>query len=96
MCGLWEDASLSPDPSEVPDLDRIVPVLLEHGLERLPEHCRLSPGTGCPWAPRRVDPSLTLHTAGSGAMGAGAALLQVPFLCLFLASSLQGGCEGPS
>ncbi|XP_053771091.1 DNA ligase 1 isoform X3 [Desmodus rotundus] len=29
---------------EVPDLDRIVPVLLEHGLERLPEHCRLSPG----------------------------------------------------
>ncbi|XP_064237169.1 DNA ligase 1 isoform X3 [Aotus nancymaae] len=30
--------------SEVPDLDRIVPVLLEHGLERLPEHCKLSPG----------------------------------------------------
>lgn len=29
---------------EVPDLDRIVPVLLEHGLERLPEHCSLSPG----------------------------------------------------
>ncbi|XP_012508914.1 PREDICTED: DNA ligase 1 [Propithecus coquereli] len=29
---------------EVPDLDQIVPVLLEHGLERLPEHCRLSPG----------------------------------------------------
>ncbi|KAK2088825.1 tRNA ligase [Saguinus oedipus] len=29
---------------EVPDLDRIVPVLLEHGLERLPEHCKLSPG----------------------------------------------------
>ncbi|XP_041509676.1 DNA ligase 1 isoform X1 [Microtus oregoni] len=29
---------------EVPDLDRIIPVLLEHGLERLPEHCRLSPG----------------------------------------------------
>ncbi|KAM9224789.1 DNA ligase 1 isoform 1-T1 [Dugong dugon] len=29
---------------EVPDLDRIVPVLLEHGLERLREHCRLSPG----------------------------------------------------
>lgn len=37
---------LAPCPSEVPDLDRIVPVLLEHGLERLPEHCRLSPGTG--------------------------------------------------
>lgn len=30
---------------EVPDLDRIIPVLLEHGLERLPEHCKLSPGT---------------------------------------------------
>nr|XP_003406544.1 DNA ligase 1 isoform X1 [Loxodonta africana]XP_023398967.1 DNA ligase 1 isoform X1 [Loxodonta africana] len=29
---------------EVPDLDCIVPVLLEHGLEHLPEHCRLSPG----------------------------------------------------
>uniref|UniRef100_H0VSI3 DNA ligase 1 n=1 Tax=Cavia porcellus TaxID=10141 RepID=H0VSI3_CAVPO len=29
---------------EVPDLDRIIPVLLEYGLERLPEHCRLSPG----------------------------------------------------
>ncbi|EQB77888.1 DNA ligase 1 [Camelus ferus] len=29
---------------EVPDLDRIVPVLLAHGLEQLPEHCRLSPG----------------------------------------------------
>ncbi|XP_054553245.1 DNA ligase 1 isoform X2 [Talpa occidentalis] len=29
---------------EVPDLDRIVPVLLEHGLDHLPEHCRLSPG----------------------------------------------------
>uniref|UniRef100_A0A2I3N2V2 DNA ligase n=1 Tax=Papio anubis TaxID=9555 RepID=A0A2I3N2V2_PAPAN len=29
---------------EVPDLDRIIPVLLEHGLERLPEHCKLSPG----------------------------------------------------
>lgn len=29
----------------MPDLDRIVPVLLEHGLERLPEHCSLSPGT---------------------------------------------------
>ncbi|PNJ41181.1 LIG1 isoform 13, partial [Pongo abelii] len=28
---------------EVPDLDRIIPVLLEHGLERLPEHCKLSP-----------------------------------------------------
>lgn len=36
---------LTPHPSEVPDLDRIVPVLLEHGVERLPEHCRLSPGT---------------------------------------------------
>ncbi|XP_021566152.1 DNA ligase 1 isoform X2 [Carlito syrichta] len=29
---------------EVPDLNRIIPVLLEHGLEHLPEHCRLSPG----------------------------------------------------
>lgn len=37
-------SSLQPMPSEVPDLDRIIPVLLEHGLERLPEHCKLSPG----------------------------------------------------
>uniref|UniRef100_G1QW94 DNA ligase n=1 Tax=Nomascus leucogenys TaxID=61853 RepID=G1QW94_NOMLE len=29
---------------EVPDLDRIIPVLLEHGLDCLPEHCKLSPG----------------------------------------------------
>ncbi|XP_066127761.1 DNA ligase 1 isoform X1 [Saccopteryx bilineata] len=29
---------------EVPDLERIIPALLEHGLEQLPEHCRLSPG----------------------------------------------------
>ncbi|GAB1291578.1 DNA ligase [Apodemus speciosus] len=35
---------------EVPDLDRIIPVLLEHGLERLPEHCKLSPGV-TPWPP---------------------------------------------
>lgn len=39
------------NPSEVPDLDRIVPVLLEHGLERLPEHCRLSPGMSQPEVP---------------------------------------------
>lgn len=42
------DLVLTPCPSEVPDLDRIVPVLLEHGLERLPEHCRLSPGNPHP------------------------------------------------
>lgn len=42
-------SSLQPIPSEVPDLDRIIPVLLEHGLERLPEHCKLSPGI-TPWA----------------------------------------------
>ena len=52
-----------PRPSEVPDLDRIIPVLLEHGLEHLPEHCRLSPGTGPsgeaaapPWAEPAVGP----------------------------------------
>nr|KAF6410311.1 DNA ligase 1 [Rousettus aegyptiacus] len=41
--------------SEVPDLDRVVPVLLEHGLERLPEHCRLSPGV--PLKPMLAHPT---------------------------------------
>uniref|UniRef100_A0A8D2D7L7 DNA ligase n=1 Tax=Sciurus vulgaris TaxID=55149 RepID=A0A8D2D7L7_SCIVU len=40
---------------EVPDLDRLVPVLLEHGLEQLPEHCRLSPGV--PLKPMLAHPT---------------------------------------
>ncbi|KAG3256388.1 DNA ligase 1, transcript variant X5 [Ictidomys tridecemlineatus] len=40
---------------EVPDLDRIVPVLLEHGLEHLPEYCRLSPGV--PLKPMLAHPT---------------------------------------
>uniref|UniRef100_A0A8C0X486 DNA ligase n=1 Tax=Castor canadensis TaxID=51338 RepID=A0A8C0X486_CASCN len=40
---------------EVPDLDRIVPLLLEHGLEQLPKHCRLSPGV--PLKPMLAHPT---------------------------------------
>ncbi|KAJ1131009.1 hypothetical protein NDU88_009352 [Pleurodeles waltl] len=29
---------------ELPNYDAIVPVMLEHGIESLPKHCRLSPG----------------------------------------------------
>lgn len=31
--------------SELPDYAAIVPVLLEHGLEKLPQHCGITPGT---------------------------------------------------
>ncbi|KAB0398455.1 hypothetical protein E2I00_014843 [Balaenoptera physalus] len=47
--------------SEVPDLDRIVPVLLEHGLERLREHCRLSPD---PCSGRRRGEDLQQESGG--------------------------------
>lgn len=30
--------------SEMPSYDKLIPSLLEHGLETLPEHCHLTPG----------------------------------------------------
>jgi len=51
---------LSPCPhSELPDYAAIVPVLLEHGLEQLPKHCGITPGTMGPKA-RSPSPILSL------------------------------------
>lgn len=32
-------------PSEMPSYDAIIPVLMKEGIDELPNHCKLTPGT---------------------------------------------------
>lgn len=84
----------------MPDLDRVVPVLLEHGLERLPEHCRLSPGTspgpraGQP-QPHPVHRWLGLQKPGSGLLQAPCLLAWASPLLVAVGSPLLGHLRAP-
>lgn len=84
----------------MPDLDRVIPVLLEHGLERLPEHCRLSPGTspgpraGQP-QPHPVHRWLRLQKPGSGLLQAPCLLAWASPLLVAVGSPLLGHLRAP-
>ena len=36
---------LTPNCSEIPNYDKMIPILLEHEIDALPDHCKLTPGT---------------------------------------------------